>query len=122
PLFPYTTLFRSDDIHEADGRLRRRDRLLEGSSELMDADVIIVGAGISGALVADRLTAAGVKVLILEAGPRIDRGAAVLRFYDALIKVPECAYPNTTYAPHPRSEDLDFYYVQTGPDKFASTY
>jgi len=88
----------------------------------MDADVAIVGAGISGALVADRLTAAGVKVLILEAGPRIDRDAAVMRFYDALVKVPECAYPNTVYAPHPRSDDLDFYYVQTGPDKFASTY
>ena len=88
----------------------------------MDADVIVIGAGISGALVAERLAAAGVKVLILEAGPRIDRGQAVVRFFDALIKVPECAYPNTAYAPHPRSEDLDFYYVQTGPDKFSSTY
>lgn len=37
----------------------------------MDAVVTVIGAGISGALVADRLAAAGVKVLILEAGPRI---------------------------------------------------
>jgi len=88
----------------------------------MDADVIVVGAGISGALVADRLAAAGVSVLILEAGPRIDRAQAVTRFFDALVKVPECAYPNTAYAPHPRSDDLDFYYVQSGPDKFSSTY
>jgi len=88
----------------------------------MDADVIVVGAGISGALVAERLATAGVKVLILEAGPRIDRPSAIVRFYDALIKVPECAYPNTAYAPHPRSDDLDFYYVQTGAAKFSSTY
>jgi choline dehydrogenase-like flavoprotein len=88
----------------------------------MDADVIVVGAGISGALVADRLASAGVNVMILEAGPRIDRAQAVTRFFDALVKVPECAYPNTAYAPHPRSDDLDFYYVQSGPDKFSSTY
>jgi choline dehydrogenase-like flavoprotein len=89
---------------------------------LMDADVVIVGGGISGALVAEKLTSAGVKVLILEAGPRVDRGPAVMRFYDALVKVPECAYPNAAYAQHPLSDNLDFYYVQTGPDRFASTY
>jgi len=88
----------------------------------VDADVVIVGAGIAGALVASRLAAAGVKVTVLEAGPRIDRGKAVIAFYNALVKVPECAYPNTAYAPHPRSDDLDFYYVQTGPEKFSSTY
>ena len=32
-------------------------------------DVVIVGAGVNGALVAKRLTAAGLKVLVLEAGP-----------------------------------------------------
>ncbi len=62
------------------------------------------------------------RCLLLEAGPRVDRGTAVAQFYDALVKVPECAYPNTAYAPHPRSDDLDSYYVQTGPQKFASTY
>lgn len=89
---------------------------------IMDADVIIVGAGISGALVASKLAADGIKVLLLEAGPRVDRGTAVTQFYNALVKVPECAYPNTAYAPHPRSDDLDAYYVQAGPQKFASTY
>jgi len=89
---------------------------------MVDADVVVVGAGVAGALVASRLAAAGVKVIVLEAGPRVDRGHAVIQFYDALVKVPECAYPNAAYAPHPRSDDLDFYYVQTGPEKFASTY
>jgi glucose dehydrogenase len=88
----------------------------------MDADVVIVGAGIAGALVADGLSRAGVKVLILEAGPRVDRGASVARFYDALIKVPECPYEQPVYAPHPKSDAPDGYYVQTGPQKFSSTY
>ncbi len=87
-----------------------------------DIDVLVIGAGISGAMVATRLAQSGVRVTMLEAGPRIDRGKAVVQFYNALVKVPECAYPNTAYAPHPRSDDLDSYYVQTGPQKFASTY
>ncbi|HJU21984.1 MAG TPA: GMC family oxidoreductase [Casimicrobiaceae bacterium] len=88
----------------------------------MDADVIVVGAGISGALVAARLAASGVKVLILEAGPRVQREHAVAQFFGAAVKVPECAYPNASYAPHPRSDDPDFYLVQTGRDRFKSTY
>jgi len=88
----------------------------------LDADVLIIGAGIAGGLVASKLAATGVKVLILEAGPRIDRGTAVTQYYNAVVKVPECAYPNTAYAPHPRSDQPDGYYVQAGPQKFASTY
>ncbi len=37
------------------------------------ADVVIVGSGVAGSLVAARLAAKGVKVLILEAGPRVER-------------------------------------------------
>ena len=59
----------------------------------MDADVAIVGAGIAGAMIASRLAAAGVKVVVLEAGPRVQRGDAVVQFMQAAIKVPECAYP-----------------------------
>ncbi len=57
----------------------------------MDADVIVIGAGIAGALVADGLAAKGVKVLMLEAGPRIDREHAVVQFLYPATKVPECA-------------------------------
>lgn len=86
------------------------------------ADVVIVGSGVAGSLVAARLARAGVKVLILEAGPRVQRNAALAQYRDALIKIPEAPYPDTPYAPRPKSDDPDHYYLQDGADKFGSTY
>jgi choline dehydrogenase-like flavoprotein len=86
------------------------------------ADVIIVGSGVSGSLVAARLAAQGVKVLMLEAGPRVQRTAALAQYRAALIKIPECPYPNEPYAPRGRSDQPDLYFLQNGPDKFESTY
>jgi choline dehydrogenase-like flavoprotein len=88
----------------------------------IEADVIIVGSGVSGALLAAKLAQAGVKVAILEAGARVDRAAARRRFWNAAIRVPECPYPPTPQAEHPISNDPDYWYRQTGPDKFKSTY
>lgn len=86
------------------------------------ADVVIVGSGVAGALLAARLSASGIKVAILEAGASVDRGSAIQRFQSAVIKVPECPYPPEPAAMHPVSDDPDFWYRQTGPDKFKSTY
>ena len=86
------------------------------------ADVVVVGSGVAGALLAAKLAKAGVRVAILEAGAPVDRQDGVERFWDALIKVPECPYPATPEAMHPVSNDPDFWYEQAGPDKFKSTY
>ena len=86
------------------------------------ADVIIVGSGVAGALIADQLAGAGVSVAILEAGEEVDRADAVETFQNALIKTPESAYPVGPDADHPLSWDMDYYYRQTGPAKFKSTY
>ncbi|HAH66107.1 MAG TPA: GMC family oxidoreductase [Rhizobiales bacterium] len=88
----------------------------------IEADVIIVGSGISGALLAAKLSYAGVKVAILEAGPKVDRGQAMQRFWDAPIRVLECPYPPSPQANHPISNDPDYWYRQIGPNKFKSTY
>jgi choline dehydrogenase-like flavoprotein len=87
-----------------------------------NTDVVIVGSGVCGALVAARLATRGVSVRILEAGPRISRPTALTQFRAALIKVPECPYPNAPYAPHSTSDKPDIYYLQNGPDKFEATY
>lgn len=86
------------------------------------ADVIIVGSGVAGALIADKLARQGFKVIILEAGPRIDRSEAVTKYFGSLIKVPECAYPLSPEIPHPVSNDYNSWLIQTGPDLFKSTY
>lgn len=88
----------------------------------IEADVIIVGSGVAGALIADRLAAASIRVAILEAGEEVDRSDAIERFQAALIKTPESAYPVGPDADHPLSADPDHWLRQTGPDKFSSTY
>jgi len=99
-------------------------------------DVVIVGAGISGALVAAQLKRKGKSVLILEAG--LDEGLKpssyqdyLEHFYTQEVKVPNSPYPNNPNAPQsnvldiqkiePGTPDVSGYYVQYGPLPFSST-
>jgi len=95
-------------------------------SVVASADVVIVGSGVAGALVADRLVKKGVSVVILEAGPPVDRDQAVEIFRQATAKVPESPYPSTAHAPRPSVLDIGVpgtgYFVQEGPEPFGSTY
>lgn len=79
-------------------------------------DVVIIGSGVSGALLAHRLAKQGIKVLILEAGKAVERAQAVNTFENALIKVPESAYTQTPQAMFPRTDQPHQWYVQAGPD------
>ena len=88
----------------------------------IEADVIVVGSGIAGALLADRLAGDGVRVAILEAGPRIDRGQALGRYFQAPFKTPESPYEATPEADFPLTIDSGHWYRQSGPDQFKSTY
>jgi glucose dehydrogenase len=95
-------------------------------SVIATADVVIVGSGVAGALVADRLVKNDVRVVILEAGPPVDRDNAVEIFRRATAKVPESPYPSTAHAPRPTVLDIGVpgtgYFVQEGPEPFGSTY
>ena len=91
-------------------------------SSALTADVLIIGSGVAGALVAAKLAESGVKVCIMEAGAPVNRPEAVQTFWQALVKVPECAYPPVPQAMHPRTDKLTEWYCQSGPDLFKSTY
>src|ERR1700741_3808262 len=58
-------------------------------------DVVVIGAGVSGNLIAKQLGLAGKKVLILEAGLEVpdSREEYMENFYLALAKTPEAPYP-----------------------------
>ena len=69
-------------------------------------DVVIVGAGISGAILAKVLGEAGKRVLILEAGDAAGTTPEGYRsyveaFYRDLFKTPNSPYPDNRNAPSP---------------------
>jgi choline dehydrogenase-like flavoprotein len=88
----------------------------------MTADVVVIGAGTAGSLLAHRLARVGASVLILEAGPRIDRSDAVERFWSSATKSPNSPYPAGPLAPQPDTGDGGAYYVNDGPDLFQGLY
>ena len=100
-------------------------------------DAVIVGAGVSGAIIAARLSEAGKRVLVLEAGPAEDltlRGyeGYLDRFYSAANKDNQSPYPAGPNAPMPRGTDVrriapgaadsSTYLVQSGPFATDTTY
>jgi choline dehydrogenase-like flavoprotein len=107
-------------------------------------DVVIIGAGIAGAIVAKTLSQAGKSILILEAGEGLQgidvEGEEAFKvyqsyldtFYKAEAKVPNSPYPNLPAAPSPDVLDIKAiegttpstagYFVQAGPMPFASDY
>ena len=99
-------------------------------------DLVIVGAGIAGAIVAKEVARQGKTVLILEAGTGTGLTSEgyqsfVDTYQRALIKVPNSAYPQNPNAPQPYVTDTQQfgtsatnstgYFVQAGPYPFAST-
>lgn len=90
----------------------------------MDADVIIVGAGVAGALLAWRLSCQGHKVLLIEAGPAVSRLDAVGRWATASAKTLLAPYRDTAadrFAKSPDNYKKDYVFVDGNPS-FKSTY
>jgi choline dehydrogenase-like flavoprotein len=91
-------------------------------SEPLNADVVVVGSGVAGSLIAWRLAEARLKVLILEAGPRIDRVEAFKSYLGAKNKNASAPYPPAACAPAPQYNAWNDYYINTGPDLFRGMY
>lgn len=102
-------------------------------AEMTDYDVVIVGGGISGAIVAKTLTQAGKRCLIVEAGTGLGTDYQgyldyLNTYYTATIKIPNAPYPVNPNAPEPLETEVTKtpsdkgYFVQCGPLPFSSTY
>jgi glucose dehydrogenase len=96
-------------------------------------DVVIVGAGVSGALVAYKLAAAGIKVVVLEAGPEtVHPSHNAPNYYAANTKTPDAPWPveqwaDGTPAGRPsvlqtQLNDTKNYMIQRGPNAINSSY
>lgn len=84
------------------------------------ADVIVVGSGVVGAMIADQLAGQGYSVLILEAGLRIERGQAVenwrnMPFENRVGSDYQGLYPQAPNAPAPLYFPKNDYVGLSGP-------
>ncbi|TNM61736.1 GMC family oxidoreductase [Aliirhizobium smilacinae] len=91
------------------------------------ADVVIVGTGVVGVVIAEQLLDAGHSVLMIEAGPRVTRAEVVENWRNAPLGVKgdtSVAYPSRPWAPHPMGNEKpeDAYLQLSGPDSYAQTF
>ena len=88
------------------------------------ADVVVIGAGICGSLLARKLALAGQSVLMLESGPRVSRGELVNSYRHSAFKADFMApYPFSEMAPHPTfTPEANHYLEQSGPHAFQAQY
>ncbi|MEX3816164.1 GMC family oxidoreductase [Paraburkholderia sp. BR13439] len=92
-------------------------------ADTQQADIVVVGSGVAGALVAHQLALAGKSVIMLEAGPRMPRWQIVERFRNQVDKMDFMApYPSSAWAPHPEYGPPNNYLILKGEHKFNSQY
>lgn len=89
----------------------------------IDADVVVVGSGVAGAMTAFRLAKRGVRVTVLEAGPRIRRQDVVARFTTHANVHGSGGFPNPDHARRPDWGDpADRHLAFAGPDSTQPEY
>ncbi len=90
----------------------------------LSADIVIVGSGVAGAISAYALAKKGFKVLVLEAGPRIERQEVVQAFTATHNLDYSSGFPNTEHAPRPdwATPEGNGYIEQAEHDKSRMEY
>lgn len=94
---------------------------LENGDADVEADVVIVGSGVVGALIAEQLAGEGRSVVVLEAGPGLDRATIVenwrnIGFERRLGSDYQGLYPQSPYATAPLYYPPNDYVALSGPD------
>ena len=86
------------------------------STSTIETDVVVIGSGVAGAMAAYKLAKGGANVVILEAGPRIERADIVRKFTETHHFDFSSGFPNEKWAPRPDWQDPAYkYYEATGP-------
>ena len=92
-----------------------------------NAEVVVVGTGVVGVVIAEQLLDAGHSVLMVEAGPRVSRAEIVENFRNAPFSLKgdsSISYPPRPWAPHPAGggKPEDKYLQLSGPDAYDQTF
>ncbi|APX10572.1 GMC family oxidoreductase [Tateyamaria omphalii] len=85
-------------------------------------DLVVIGAGVAGGLVAKRAAEAGLRVTIICDGPVVARGDLVNRFRNAPDQTMMSPYPVLPHAPQPQTVRTDDYLIQKGPYPYDQQY
>jgi len=85
---------------------------LTNPQEVIEADIVIVGAGVVGSIMAWKLSQKGLNVAILDAGAKVDKVNAIQRYKNDLSKEANSPYQMMPWAPVPDDDDPLSYYVQ----------
>lgn len=84
--------------------------------------LLVIGAGIAGGMVAHKAALAGMRVTILCDGPELRREDLVDRFRQAGAQTMMSPYPEVPHAPQPQVARTDDYLIQKGPRPYNQQY
>jgi choline dehydrogenase-like flavoprotein len=85
-------------------------------------DVAVIGSGVAGALLARELAHAGFRVCVLEAGGAVERGQAVQRYRESMVRDLAAPYPRWPWAPIPDAGNAETYFGKESAPEYRPSY
>ena len=100
----------------------RKARLLMVTTLPHTPQLVVIGAGVAGGMVAQQAAEAGMRVTILCDGPEVQRPDLVDRFRRADRQTMMSPYPVVSHAPQPQVPRTGDYLIQKGPYPYDQQY